>query len=167
MNRLIDLARALPTPDSVLTIAYTPIRRELPGRQPLELRVTAPAAGNRLPILILSHGFGPSKYIPSKDGYAPLARFWTERAMADIQPTHASSKVGGLGHELINGRALRPPKPALRLRRREEGHAVHIRRALPLPEGRLWRTRRALLSRPVAALHGHEPGEQRAVPARL
>ena len=47
-------------------------------------------------------------------------------------------------------------KPALRLRRREEGHAVHIGRALPLPESRLWRTRRALLSRPVAALHGFE-----------
>jgi hypothetical protein len=96
MNRLIDLSCALPAPDPVLTMAYTPIGLELPGRQPLELRLTAPAAGNALPIVILSHGFGPSNYIPSKDGYAPLAQFWAERGIAVIQPTHASSRVGGL-----------------------------------------------------------------------
>lgn len=96
MNRLINLSRALPTPEPTLTVAYTPIRLEMPGRQPLELRLTAPATGDALPILILSHGFGPSNYIPSKDGYAPLAQFWAERGIAIIQPTHASSRVGGL-----------------------------------------------------------------------
>ncbi|MCC5884693.1 MAG: alpha/beta fold hydrolase [Halomonas sp.] len=96
MNRLINLSRALPTPEPTLTVAYTPIRLEMPGRQPLELRLTAPATGDALPILILSHGFGPSNYIPSKDGYAPLVQFWAERGIAVIQPTHASSRVGGL-----------------------------------------------------------------------
>jgi predicted dienelactone hydrolase len=66
------------------------------NRQPLELRLTAPATGESLPIVLLSHGFGPSNYIPSKDGYAPLAQFWAERGFAVIQPTHASSRVGGL-----------------------------------------------------------------------
>ena len=75
----------------------------MPGRQPLELRLTAPAAGNNLPIVILSHGFGPSNYIPSKDGYTPLAQFWAERGVAVIQPTHASSRVGGLEPDLPNG----------------------------------------------------------------
>ena len=103
MNRLIDLSRALPTPDPVLAVASTPIAIDLPGRQPLELRVTAPVAGNALPIVILSHGFGPSKYIPSKDGYAPLAQFWAERGIAVIQPTHASSRVGGLDPALPGG----------------------------------------------------------------
>jgi predicted dienelactone hydrolase len=103
MNRLIDLSRALPTPDPALTVAYTPIRLEMPGRQPLELRLTAPATGDGLPIVILSHGFGPSKYIPSKDGYAPLAQFWAERGIAVIQPTHASSRVGGLDPDLPDG----------------------------------------------------------------
>jgi len=103
MNRLIDLSRALPTPDPALTVAYTPICLELPGRQTLELRLTAPAAGNALPIAILSHGFGPSKHIPSKDGYAPLAQFWAERGLAVIQPTHASSRVGGLDPALPGG----------------------------------------------------------------
>lgn len=95
-NNLIDLARHIPTPEAALTIAYSPIRLLLADRQPLELRLTAPARGERLPIVILSHGFGPSNYVPSKDGYAPVAQFWAERGFAVIQPTHASSRVGGL-----------------------------------------------------------------------
>ncbi|MFK3691721.1 alpha/beta hydrolase family protein [Agrobacterium tumefaciens] len=96
MNNLINLARHIPTPEATLTVAYTPIRLSMPGRQPLELRLTAPATGNNLPIVLLSHGYGPSNYIPSKDGYAPLVQFWAERGFVVIQPTHASSRVGGL-----------------------------------------------------------------------
>lgn len=96
MNNLIDLAEHIPTPEATLTVAYTPIRLPMVGRQPLELRLTAPATGGNLPIVVLSHGFGPSNYIPSKDGYAPLAQFWAERGFVVIQPTHASSRVGGL-----------------------------------------------------------------------
>lgn len=96
MNNLIDLAKHIATPEAALTVAYTPIRLPMPGRQPLELRLTVPANGGKLPIVLLSHGFGPSNYIPSKDGYAPLAQFWAERGFAVIQPTHASSRVGGL-----------------------------------------------------------------------
>ena len=96
MNNLIDLARHIPAPDAGLTVAYTPIRLRMANRQPLELRLTAPVTGESLPIVLLSHGFGPSNYIPSKDGYAPLAQFWAERGFAVIQPTHASSRVGGL-----------------------------------------------------------------------
>ncbi|PJE28133.1 Alpha/beta hydrolase family protein [Pseudooceanicola marinus] len=103
MNRLISLSRALPTPEPEITVAYTPIRLPMPGRQPLELRLTAPAVGSNLPIVILSHGFGPSNYIPSKDGYAPLAQFWAERGVAVIQPTHASSRVGGRDPDLPGG----------------------------------------------------------------
>ncbi|MBY5420991.1 alpha/beta hydrolase family protein [Rhizobium johnstonii] len=96
MNNLIDLSRHIPTPEASLTVAYTPIRLPMDGRQPLELRLTAPAVGSDLPIVLLSHGFGPSNYLPSKDGYASLAQFWAERGFAVIQPTHASSRVGGL-----------------------------------------------------------------------
>ncbi|WP_424930258.1 alpha/beta hydrolase family protein [Amaricoccus tamworthensis] len=103
MNRLITVARDLPTPEPEMTVAYTPVRLPMPGRQPLEVRLTAPATGKGLPIVILSHGFGPSNYIPSKDGYAPLAQFWAERGVAVLQPTHASSRVGGLDPDLPNG----------------------------------------------------------------
>lgn len=96
MNNLINLAKHIPTPEATLTVAYTPIRLLMPGRQPLELRLTAPASGDKLPIVLLSHGYGPSNYIPSKDGYAPLVQFWAERGFVVIQPTHASSRVGGL-----------------------------------------------------------------------
>ncbi|MGO7445815.1 alpha/beta hydrolase family protein [Rhizobium ruizarguesonis] len=96
MNNLIDLSRHIPTPEAALPVAYTPIHLPMEGRQPLELRLTAPAVGSDLPIVLLSHGFGPSNYLPSKDGYAPLAQFWAERGFAVIQPTHASSRVGGL-----------------------------------------------------------------------
>ncbi|MGE7370411.1 alpha/beta hydrolase family protein [Neorhizobium sp. NPDC001467] len=96
MNNLINLAKRIPTPEAALTVAYTPIRLLMPGRQPLELRLTAPASGHKLPIVLLSHGYGPSNYIPSKDGYAPLVQFWAERGFVVIQPTHASSRVGGL-----------------------------------------------------------------------
>jgi len=96
MNNLIDLSRSIPTPQAALTIAYNPIVLPITGRRPLELRLTAPAIGSGLPILLFSHGAGPSKYIPSKDGYAPLAQFWAERGFAVIQPTHGNSPVGGL-----------------------------------------------------------------------
>ncbi|WP_377297711.1 alpha/beta hydrolase family protein [Rhizobium sp. SGZ-381] len=96
MNNLIDFARHIPTPEAALTVAYTPICLVMAGRQPLELRLTAPASGSGLPIVLLSHGYGPSYYIPSKNGYAPVAQFWAERGFAVIQPTHASSRVGGL-----------------------------------------------------------------------
>ena len=96
MNNLVDLARHIATPEATLTVAYTPICLEMDGRPPLEMRLTAPATGDNLPLVLLSHGFGPSNYIPSKDGYAPLAQFWAERGFAVIQPTHASSRVGGL-----------------------------------------------------------------------
>ncbi len=101
MNNLINLARHIPSPEAGLTVAYTPVRLPMEGRTPLELRVTAPAVGENLPIILLSHGFGPSSYIPSKDGYAPLAQFWAERGFVVIQPTHASSRVGGLPADAV------------------------------------------------------------------
>ncbi|RZI54242.1 MAG: dienelactone hydrolase, partial [Pseudomonas sp.] len=50
-NNLIDTARRISTPDAALTIAYSPIRLDMVGRQPLELRLTAPEEGDRLPIV--------------------------------------------------------------------------------------------------------------------
>ncbi|QQA44708.1 alpha/beta hydrolase family protein [Pelagovum pacificum] len=96
MNKLIDLSRHIPAPDAAPTVAYTPITLPMEGRQPLELRITAPVQGTAIPIVLLSHGHGPSNYIASKDGYAHLAQFWAERGFAVIQPTHASSHVAGL-----------------------------------------------------------------------
>ncbi|AZL60523.1 dienelactone hydrolase [Tabrizicola piscis] len=135
MNRLIDLARQLPAPEAGMTVAYTPIRLTLPNRPALELRLTAPASGRDLPIVLFSHGHGPSQYIPSKDGYAPLVQFWAERGLAVIQPTHASSRVGGLGPE-------RPEAPFYWRERVAELRAIldqldEVERQAPAVAGRL------------------------------
>jgi len=97
VNNLIDKARHIPVPDAQLTVSFSPVMVKASGRQtPLELRITAPVSGDKLPIVLLSHGHGPSLYIPSKDGYGPLASFLAERGFAVIQPSHANSKIAGL-----------------------------------------------------------------------
>lgn len=97
MNNLIDKAQTIPVSEATATISVSPVMLAFPGRAvSLELRITAPAVGNNLPIILLSHGHGPSLYLPSKDGYGPLVNFLAERGFAVIQPTHANSKVAGL-----------------------------------------------------------------------
>lgn len=101
MNNLIDKARALPQRQATQTISISPVTLDAPFRgRPLEMRITAPTTGTDLPIILLSHGHGPSLYLPSKDGYAPLANFYAEQGFVVIQPTHASSKVAGLPHDI-------------------------------------------------------------------
>ncbi|MGJ7043398.1 putative dienelactone hydrolase [Shinella sp. BE166] len=153
MNNLINLAKHIPTPEATLTVAYTPIRLPMPGRQPLELRVTAPANGDKLPIVLLSHGYGPSNYIPSKDGYAPLAQFWAERGFVVIQPTHASSRVGGLTSDS-------PGAPFFWRERVEEmkailDHLAEIERQAPAVAGRMDHSRIGAVGH---SLGGHTVG---------
>ena len=96
MNNLIDKASHIPTGAPVTTISVSPVTLPAPSRGlPLEMRITAPATGQDLPIILLSHGHGPSRYLPSKDGYGPLVNFYAEQGFAVIQPTHANSKVAG------------------------------------------------------------------------
>lgn len=97
MNNLISHARHIPVSEPGPAISLSSIRLAAQGRlQPLDIRITAPLTGRDLPIILFSHGFGPSLYLSSKDGYAPLINFYAEHGFAVIQPTHASSKVGGL-----------------------------------------------------------------------
>lgn len=104
MNNLIDTARRLPVGERVATVSVSPVTLSVPERGlPLELRVTAPAAGRDLPVVLLSHGGGPSLYLSSKDGYAPLAGFYAEHGFAVIQPTHLSSRAAGLPADAPGG----------------------------------------------------------------
>lgn len=104
MNNLIDKARRLPVNAAVTTISISPVTLSIPDHEgELELRITAPMSGRDLPIILLSHGHGPSLYISSKDGYAPLANFLAEHGFVVIQPTHANSKVGGLAPDAPGG----------------------------------------------------------------
>jgi len=66
-----------------------PVVLSAPGRgEELELRVSAPVTGNRLPIVVFSHGFGSSM-----DGYAPLANFWAAHGFVVLQPTFLDSRA--------------------------------------------------------------------------
>ena len=70
MNNLISTATAIPAPDASLAASYSPVLLPSPDEiRPVELRVTAPMTGDRLPVVLLSHGHGPSFYLPSKVGY--------------------------------------------------------------------------------------------------
>ncbi|MEU5700071.1 alpha/beta hydrolase family protein [Streptomyces aurantiacus] len=77
-----------PTP----VVSVKPVVLEAPGRgEDLRVRVSAPAAGDDLPIVVLSHGFGSSL-----NGYGPLADFWAAHGFVVIQPTHLDSRTVGL-----------------------------------------------------------------------
>jgi predicted dienelactone hydrolase len=89
----VDPAIALPSEDAAV-ISVSPLTVRSPGRlTKLCVRVSAPVFGDRLPILLLSHGHGPSNYVSSLYGYAPLANYFAARGFVVIQPTHLDSKT--------------------------------------------------------------------------
>ncbi|GAB3458078.1 hypothetical protein GCM10027570_41250 [Streptomonospora sediminis] len=70
-------------------VSTKPVVLPAPGRgTDLHVRVSAPATGRDLPVIVFSHGFGSSL-----EGYGPLVDFWTARGFAVIQPTHLDSKT--------------------------------------------------------------------------
>jgi predicted dienelactone hydrolase len=79
-------------PTSVLSVS--PVVLPAPGRAvDLQVRVSAPVTGGELPIILLSHGHGPSNNLSSLNGYAPLADFWAAHGFVVIQPTHLDSRT--------------------------------------------------------------------------
>jgi predicted dienelactone hydrolase len=79
---------------SAPVLSVSPVLLPAPGRAvDLQVRVSAPMTGSELPIILLSHGQGPSNNLSSLNGYAPLANFWAAHGFVVIQPTHLSSKT--------------------------------------------------------------------------
>lgn len=153
MNNLINDARHIPVSDPTPTIAINPVTLPAPGRGlPLDLRITAPVTGHDLPVILLSHGHGPSLYLPSKDGYAPIANFYAAHGFVVIQPTHANSKVAGLDPQALGGPLFwrsRVADIALILDRLDAVEASHPALAGRLDHGRI-------------AVVGHSMGAQTA-----
>jgi predicted dienelactone hydrolase len=127
----------------VLTIQ--PIALPVSGRAvPLELRVSAPAHGTELPLLLLSHGHGPSHFVSSLHGYGPLANYYAARGFVVVQPTHLDSKTlpfRGSDH---------PDAPLFWRSRAEDMRAIldqldAIERAFPAVAGRIDRSRVAVV----------------------
>ncbi|MEP7764402.1 chlorophyllase [Sanguibacter sp. 25GB23B1] len=76
-------------------VSVAPVTLSAPDRPvPLEVRVSAPAAGTNLPVVVFSHGNGWNL-----DGYAPLTAFWASRGFVVIQPTHLDSRRNGFGFD--------------------------------------------------------------------
>ncbi|PRZ08764.1 alpha/beta hydrolase family protein [Isoptericola sp. CG 20/1183] len=76
-------------------VSVAPLELSAPHRPvPLEVRVSAPASGTNLPVVLLSHGNGWNL-----DGYAPLAAFWASRGFVVVQPTHLDSRRHGFGFD--------------------------------------------------------------------
>ncbi|MFC4855481.1 alpha/beta hydrolase family protein [Actinophytocola glycyrrhizae] len=54
----------------------------------LRVRISAPASGRDLPVVVFSHGFGSSL-----EGYGPLTDFWAAHGFVVVQPTHGDSRT--------------------------------------------------------------------------
>ncbi len=117
-----------------------------PGRgEDIQVRVSAPATGQHLPIIVFAHGFGSSL-----DGYAPLVDFWAAHGFVVIQPTFLDSRTLGLSPE-------DPRTPSIWRFRVEDmkrvlDHLDLIEASVPGLEGRLDRSH-------IAAV-GHSYGAQ-------
>ncbi|MFJ2771309.1 alpha/beta hydrolase family protein [Streptomyces sp. NPDC087300] len=95
MSEATSEATSTPAPAPVLSVS--PVTLPSPGRAVgLEVRVSAPVTGGDLPVILLSHGLGPSNNLSSLNGYAPLAGYWAAHGFVVIQPTHLDSRSLGL-----------------------------------------------------------------------
>ncbi|MEV7192198.1 chlorophyllase [Streptomyces sp. NPDC093510] len=128
-------ADILGTPAPVLS--FSPVVLSVPGRPvDLQVRVSAPATGTDLPVVLLSHGHGPSNNLSSLNGYAPLADFWAAHGFVVVQPTHLTSRT--LSHLVADA----PGAPDFwRSRAEDMSHILDrldvIERAVPQLAGRV------------------------------
>ncbi|MFE6200316.1 alpha/beta hydrolase family protein [Streptomyces sp. NPDC057838] len=92
-SRLTHPRTAPGAPGAPATVlSAKPVVLPAPGRgEDLRVRVSAPATGDGLPVIVFSHGFGSSL-----DGYGPLADFWAAHGFVVVQPTHLDSRTLGL-----------------------------------------------------------------------
>jgi pimeloyl-ACP methyl ester carboxylesterase len=84
----------VPVQDAALAtvVSFAPVTIPAPGRgKDMQVRVSAPTIGTRLPVIVFSHGNGQSLY-----AYGPLVDYWSAHGFVVIQPTHLDSRTLGL-----------------------------------------------------------------------
>lgn len=136
------------TETAMPVISFAPLRLAAPERgSALALRISAPASGTMLPIIIFSHGYGQSLH-----GYGPLVQFWAEQGFVVIQPSHLDSRLLGL--------AMDDPRQP-RIWRFRETDLIHILDQLDLIEDAVPAVR-GRLDRSRIAVAGHSWGGQTA-----
>jgi predicted dienelactone hydrolase len=152
-HALIGAAKSLPISAPTPFISVSPLIFPIPGRLvDLQLKVSAPTTGSKLPIILLSHGHGPSNNLSSLNGYGPIANFWASHGFVVIQPTHLSSRTLKLPPET-------PGFPLFYRSRVEDMSRIidrlsEIESSVPTLAGRLDHTR--------IAVAGHSMGGQTA-----
>ena len=139
-----DTVASAPTP----VISVRPVVLAAPNRgEDLQVRISAPATGRDLPVIVFSHGFGQSM-----DSYAPLVDYWAAHGFVVLQPTHLDSRALALPAE-------DPRTPRIwRIRaddlRRTIDHLDGLAAAVPGLDGRV--------DRGSVAVAGHSWGAQTA-----
>jgi len=135
-------------------VTFSPVVLPVPGRQvDLQIKVSAPARGSNLPVILFSHGHGRSNFLSSLHGYGPLVDFYAAHGFVVIQPTHQSSKTLNLDPK--------GPEGALFWRSRATDmhfildHLDQIEAAVPGLAGRLDRSRIAAVGH---SMGGHTVG---------
>jgi predicted alpha/beta-hydrolase family hydrolase len=81
-------------PGPVVSVA--PVVLPAPGRAvDLEVRISAPVTGSRMPIILLSHGHGAGlqNNLSSFNGYGPIVNYWAARGFVVIQPSHLDAST--------------------------------------------------------------------------
>lgn len=76
-------------------VSVKPLTLASPGRGvDISLRLSAPAHGTGLPVILFSHGYGESL-----SGYGPLSDFWASQGFVVIQRTYLDSRSLGLADD--------------------------------------------------------------------
>ncbi|MER6952371.1 chlorophyllase [Streptomyces sp. NPDC000618] len=97
MSKPFSETGGIPVNESAPVSTFSPVALTVPGRAvDLQVKVSAPATGTDLPVILLSHGHGPSNFVSSLHGYGPVVDFWAAHGFAVIQPTHQDSTTLGL-----------------------------------------------------------------------
>lgn len=87
----------IPVAEPNAVITYRPVVVPVGGRPvDLAISVSAPVAGSDLPVIVFSHGHGPSTFIGSMYGYKPLVDFWASHGFVVLQPNHLDAMFLGL-----------------------------------------------------------------------
>lgn len=130
-------AAGFPVTDPTPVASYQPVLIDVPGRPvPLAVRVSAPTVGTDLPVIVFSHGHGPSTFVSSFYGYGPLVGFWAAHGFVVVQPTHLDAAFLGL-RELDHPDAPLYPRSRAEDLRRVVDHLGEIERTVPGLAGRL------------------------------
>lgn len=153
IHALIGQAEKIPVNTPVPAVTMGPVVLKHPGRAvDLSIKISAPATGSNLPIILMSHGQGRSNNLNSLRGYAPICDFWAAHGFVVVQPTHLSSRSLNIDQSL-------PGAPMFTNSRAEDlkyilDHLDEVEKSVSIIAGRLDKSR--------IAVAGHSAGGRTA-----